>query len=107
MKCIIFYSIADSHTLWRRLEIYEIEVEGRRESGSDFFKNLFSLLSRNMSLNDLCLTSAIAFTETNGFYLAVEKEIFPENRKLVLQNKNTKKFTEDFSGCQPNGEKYS
>ncbi|XP_032894096.1 uncharacterized protein LOC116984113 [Amblyraja radiata] len=60
------------------------------------------VVPRNMSLNDLCLTSAIAFTETNGFYLAVEKEIFPENRKLVLQNKNTKKFTEDFSGCQPN-----
>ncbi|XP_078251107.1 uncharacterized protein LOC144590125 [Rhinoraja longicauda] len=59
------------------------------------------VVPRNMSMNDLCLTSAITFTETNGFYLAVEKETFPENRKLVLQNKNTKKFTEDFSGCQP------
>ncbi|XP_067907309.1 uncharacterized protein [Heterodontus francisci] len=57
---------------------------------------------RNMSMNDLCLSLAIAFTQTNCFYLATEKETFPESRKIVLQDKKTKKFTEDFSGYQPN-----
>ncbi|GCB71563.1 hypothetical protein scyTo_0001618 [Scyliorhinus torazame] len=60
------------------------------------------IVPRNMSMNDLCSSLAIAFTQTNCFYLATEKETFPESRKIILQDKQTKKFIEDFSGYQPN-----
>ncbi|XP_072408784.1 uncharacterized protein [Chiloscyllium punctatum] len=60
------------------------------------------IVPRNMSMNDLCLSLAIAFKQTNCFYLAMEKETFPESRKIVLQDKKTKKFVEDFSGYQLN-----
>ncbi|XP_043564823.1 uncharacterized protein LOC122559439 [Chiloscyllium plagiosum] len=60
------------------------------------------IVPRNMSMNDLCLSLAMAFKQTNCFYLATEKETFPESRKIVLQDKKTKKFVEDFSGYQIN-----
>lgn len=37
-------------------------------------------------------------TNGSGFYLAMQKESLPEGRKVVLRNKRTKDFHDDFSG---------
>ncbi|XP_048405148.1 uncharacterized protein LOC125460951 isoform X2 [Stegostoma tigrinum] len=87
---------------WSELA-YKVQKK-TKESISRKLIELFEtvVVPRNMSMNELCLSLAIAFTQTNCFYLATEKETFPESRKIVLQDKKTKKFVEDFSGYQRN-----
>ncbi|MGH0135074.1 UNVERIFIED_CONTAM: hypothetical protein FKN15_056997 [Acipenser sinensis] len=58
---------------------------------------------RNITITGLCLSLLIdlSLTRGGGFYLAREKETVARNRRIILQNKETGEYIDDFSGFQP------
>ncbi|XP_071099543.1 uncharacterized protein [Haliotis cracherodii] len=56
-------------------------------------------IPRNITINDLCLSYVINLTLTNGsgFYMIEQKELLTEGRRLVLRNKETGEFIDDFT----------
>ncbi|CAH1786443.1 unnamed protein product [Owenia fusiformis] len=54
---------------------------------------------RNITINDMCLSMVINLTLTNGagFYLCDSKELCGEGRRIVLRNKKTGEFLDDFT----------
>ncbi|KAK6482400.1 hypothetical protein HHUSO_G15403 [Huso huso] len=58
---------------------------------------------RNITITGLCLSLLIdlSLTRGGGFYLAQEKETVARNRRIILQNKETGEYIDDFSGFQP------
>lgn len=81
--------------------VEDVKSEVRRQI-RDKMKDRFDTIDvpRNISVNDFCLSCVINLTLTNGsgFYMAIAKESLPEGRKVVLRNKQTKEFHDDFSG---------
>ncbi|KAK7098620.1 uncharacterized protein [Littorina saxatilis] len=64
-------------------------------------KNRFDFLTipRNISINDLCLSYIINLSLTNGsgFFLSDAREMVGEGRHVVLRNRDTGEFTDDFT----------
>ncbi|CAG2255852.1 unnamed protein product [Mytilus edulis] len=81
--------------------VEDVKSEVRKQI-RDKMKDRFDVIDvpRNISVNDYCLSCVVNLTLTNGsgFYLAMQKESLPEGRKVVLRNKRTKDFHDDFSG---------
>ncbi|CAC5404439.1 unnamed protein product [Mytilus coruscus] len=81
--------------------VEDVKSEVRKQI-RDKMKDRFDVIDvpRNISVNDYCLSCVVNLTLTNGsgFYLAMQKESLPEGRKVVLRNKRTKEFHDDFSG---------
>ncbi|XP_052066322.1 uncharacterized protein LOC127705978 isoform X4 [Mytilus californianus] len=81
--------------------VEDVKSEVRKQI-RDKMKDRFDVIDvpRNISVNDYCLSCVVNLTLTNGsgFYLAMQRESLPEGRKVVLRNKRTKEFHDDFSG---------
>ncbi|XP_061182605.1 uncharacterized protein LOC133190936 [Saccostrea echinata] len=73
-----------------------------RRSIRDKMRSRFDIITipRNITVNDLCLSFVINLSLTNGsgFYEVTSKEVWTEGRKIVIKNKETGEFTDDFSG---------
>ncbi|KAK3101728.1 hypothetical protein FSP39_005894 [Pinctada imbricata] len=57
-------------------------------------------IPRNITVNDLCLSFVINLSLTNGsgFYECYGKETLVEGRKVVIRNRETGEFFDDFTG---------
>ncbi|XP_055998277.1 uncharacterized protein LOC125647533 isoform X2 [Ostrea edulis] len=73
-----------------------------RRAIRDKMRSRFDVITipRNVTVNDLCLSFVINLSLTNGsgFYEVTSKEMWSEGRKLVIRNKETGDYTDDFSG---------
>ncbi|XP_041366840.1 uncharacterized protein LOC121381572 [Gigantopelta aegis] len=77
-----------------------VQTDTRKEIRNKI-KSRFDVLTipRSITINDLCLSYVINLSLTNGsgFYKAEGKEILTEGRRLVLRNRETGEFTDDFT----------
>lgn len=46
-----------------------------------------------------------SLTNGSGFYEATSKELWTEGRKIVIKNKDTEEYFDDFSGVSKGGQK--
>lgn len=73
-----------------------------RRAIRDKMRSRFDVITipRNITVNDFCLAFVINLSLTNGsgFYEATSKELWTEGRKIVIKNKDTEEYFDDFSG---------
>ncbi|XP_060080381.1 uncharacterized protein LOC132559772 [Ylistrum balloti] len=83
-----------------------VQNEVRRQI-REKMKSRFDMITapRNITVNDMCLSCVINLTLTNGsgFYLASNKEVLGDGRKVVLRAKETGDFIDDFSTGRSRG----
>ncbi|XP_050411091.1 uncharacterized protein LOC126825502 [Patella vulgata] len=80
--------------------VEDCKLEVRKEIKSKI-KDRFDIVTipRNITINDVCLSFVINLSLTNGsgFYLLEGKEMLTEGRKVVLFQKDTEEFLDDFT----------
>ncbi|ESO91608.1 hypothetical protein LOTGIDRAFT_233395 [Lottia gigantea] len=81
-------------------DVENCKLEARKEIKKKI-KDRFDIITipRNITINDLCLSFVINLSLTNGsgFYLLETKEMLTDGRKVVLFNKQTEEFLDDFT----------